>query len=373
MVFLGEVSEGRKNNFDFLRFWFASLVLFYHCYPLLQGSTARQSDSLARFAPMAAGSSVDFFFVISGFLVTASWLRSRTFGQYLQKRILRIYPAFAAASLFCAFLIGPLGSAPPGYYWSHFHFVKFILYLALLPADVVGPDMAHMFVNLPYSHVIDGSFWTLRYEFELYLLVAALGSFGLYRRPLGRRIVLLLFVLLFALYALSGLTAHPLIPDREIPWVGSPLKWLRLATCFLSGMLFYLYRDRIRISLPLFAAALAAFFLLTLKPAWFSLAVPILGAYVLFSFAFQPSLKLQNFARHGDFSYGMYLYAFPIQQIAVQYWGQDLTPLRLFLIAFPLTLLCAVLSWHLVEAPCLALKNLALKNGKQDDKSKSFP
>jgi peptidoglycan/LPS O-acetylase OafA/YrhL len=366
-VFLGEVSEGRKNNFDFLRFWFASLVLFYHCYPLLQGSTARQGDPLARIAPMAAGSSVDFFFVISGFLVTASWLRSRTFGQYLRKRILRIYPAFIAASFFCAFLIGPLSSIPPGYYWPHFQFVKFALYLALLPADVVGPDMAHVFVNLPYSHVIDGSFWTLRYEFELYLVTAALGSFGLFRHSSGRRIVMLLFVMLFALYALSGLTSHLLIVDREVPWVGSPMKWLRLATCFLSGMLFYLYRDRIHISSLLFAAALAAFFLLGLKPSWFSLAVPVLGAYVLFSFAFQPSIKLQNFARYGDFSYGMYLYAFPIQQVLVQYWEPDLTPLRLFLIAFPLTLLCAVLSWHLIEAPCLALKN-----GKQDDRTKSL-
>jgi peptidoglycan/LPS O-acetylase OafA/YrhL len=366
-MLLGEVSEGRENNFDFLRFWFASLVLFYHCYPLLQGSMARQSDPLARIAPVAAGSSVDFFFVISGFLVTASWLRSRTFGQYLRKRILRIYPAFVVVSFFCAFLIGPLGSAPPGYYWLHFHFVKFALYLALLPADVVGPDMSHVFVNLPYPSVIDGSFWTLRYEFELYLVAAALGSFGLFRRPPGRQIVLLLFVMLFVLSAFSGLTAHTFIPDREIPWVGSPLKWLRLATCFLSGMLFYLYRDRIRISPPLFAAAFTAFCLLGLKPSWFTLAVPILGAYVLFSFAFQPSIKLQNFARYGDFSYGMYLYAFPIQQVLVQYWEPDLTPLRLFLIAFPLTLLCAVLSWHLIEAPCLALKN-----GKQDDRTKSL-
>lgn len=93
-VSLGAVSEGRDNNFDFLRFGCASLVLFYHCYALL-GSVVRPQDFLAHIAPGAAESSVDFFFVISGFLVTASWLHSRTFGQYLRKRALRIYPAFS--------------------------------------------------------------------------------------------------------------------------------------------------------------------------------------------------------------------------------------------------------------------------------------
>lgn len=355
-MLLGEVSEGRDNNFDFLRFWFASLVLFYHCYPLLQGNTPRSGDLLTRIAPMAAESSVDGFFIISGFLVTASWIRSPTFGQYLRKRVLRIYPAFIAASFFCAFLVGPLGNAFPADYWRHFHFVKFLLYLALLPADVVGPDMAQVFVHLPFPHVIDGSFWTLRYEFELYLLTAALGILGLYRLKWGRWTVTGLFAVVFALYAWSELSAHPLLLDREIPWLGSPLNWLRLASCFLAGMLFYLWRDRISISSSLFGPAMLLFFWFGLTASWFSLVVPVLGAYLLFSFAFHPWIKLQKFARYGDFSYGLYLYAFPIQQTLVLYFGPHLTPQRLFLLAFPLTLLCAILSWHLVEKPCLALK-----------------
>ena len=357
MVSLGEASKGRENNFDFLRFLFAAFVLFYHCFPLLLGNAGQPNGLLMRLAPRAAESGVDGFFIISGFLVTASYLRSRTFGRYLRKRVLRIYPAFIAASFFCAFLIGPLGSASPADYWTHFHWVKFLRYLPLLPADVVGPDMALMFRRLPYPSVIDGSFWTLRYEFALYLLTAALGSLGLLRHKWGRGAVLTVFILLFAVYAVSRLASPALLPNREIPWLGSPLKWLRLVPCFLAGMLFYLWRDRVSLSSSLFGPALLLIFLCGLPSPWFSVALPTVGAYLLFAFAFHPSLKLHRFARYGDFSYGLYLYAFPIQQTLTQYFGPHLTPFRLFLAAFPLTLLCAVLSWHLIEKPCLAWKS----------------
>ncbi len=102
--------DHRLNNFDFLRFLFASLVLFYHSFPLLLGVGQGQAYFGEGFAGLAGGGSVDFFFVISGFLVTASWVRTPSFRPYLTKRVLRIYPGFLLAMLFCAFVAGPLGA-----------------------------------------------------------------------------------------------------------------------------------------------------------------------------------------------------------------------------------------------------------------------
>ena len=238
-------ADSRLNNFDFLRFLFATLVLSYHCFGLLPNGRARDgAGRQSGWRHWRAGGSVDFFFVISGFLVTMSRQRSAGVWSFLKKRALRIYPGFFLASAACAFIAGPLGADSAASYWHHFRFLKFALYLFLLPADVVGPDMAHVFTRLPFRGVIDGSFWTLRYEFEMYLLTAALGSLGLLRR--GRTVwVAASFLLLYALFAVSQAAHLILVPDAEIPWVGNPAAWLRLSVCFLSGMTFYLYRDRI--------------------------------------------------------------------------------------------------------------------------------
>ncbi len=345
--------DSRRNNFDFLRFVFATLVLLCHCAPLLGGPDA--AGAAALWAQWAAGAAVDFFFVISGFLVTASWRRDPRLGPYLRKRTLRIYPAFLLASAFCAFVVGPLGADNTAAYWRGFHGLKFALYLFLLPADVVGPDRTGLFAHQPYPGVLDGSFWTLRYEFELYLLVAAFGLLGLFR-PRARLGVALLFALLSLVYAVSQVTGWAVVPDREFAWAGSPARWLRLLVCFLSGMTVCLWRDRLPFSRLGLGVSLGVLALAAGMGEGLDAALPLFGAYALFYAAFAPGLRLQGFACYGDFSYGVYLFAFPIQQLLVRDFGPHLTPGRLFLAAFALTLACAALSWHLVEKPALAWK-----------------
>ena len=348
-------AEGRRNNFDFLRFVLASLVLLYHCFALLPPGGPGRGGTAERAATLAGGAGVDFFFVISGFLVTMSRQRSPGVWPFLRRRALRIYPGFFLASAACALLVGPLGADSASLYWHHFRLLKFALYLFLLPADVVGPDVAHVFTRLPYPKVMDGSFWTLRYEFEMYLLTAALGAAGLLLR--GREVwVGALFVLLYCLLAVSQVTSLMPVPAAELPWVGSPSAWLRLSACYLSGAAFCLYRDRVPSSPALLGLSLLVLLAAARRDEWFSAALPLFGSYALFSFAFQPRVRLQGLARWGDFSYGMYLYAFPIQQLLIQSAGAHLTPALLFAAAFPPTLACAAVSWHLVERPCLGMR-----------------
>ncbi|MGI4791709.1 MAG: acyltransferase family protein [Janthinobacterium lividum] len=346
---LAGVENDRSNNFDFLRFVMASLVLSYHCYPLLYGGAAARGGKLEEAASLAAGAAVDFFFVISGFLVTQSWLRTPQAGQFLKKRLLRIYPAFILVSLFCALVIGPLGAANATEYFRSIHPAGFVVYMLLL----VGPYLPPVFLHLPFSGQVDGSFWTLRYEFECYLIVMLLGLLGLLRHP---AFVLACF-LAAALVTLSAILGHPLpIPDRDMHLIGNPIQWCRLALCFLSGMTFLLYRDKIPYSRPLLIIALAGIGLGADFGNWWGLAVPTFGAYLLFWTAFRPVSALAHFAKHGDFSYGVYLFAYPVQQTLICYFQPHLTPSRLLCLAYPMTLLLAVLSWHFVEKPALRFK-----------------
>ncbi len=349
---LGQVEDDRRNNFDFLRFLMASLVLFYHCFALLGGAAKFHSEALDSAAGLGAGAAVSFFFVISGFLVTQSWRRTPQAGPFLKKRVLRIYPAFIFASLFCALVVGPLGAANAADYFRHFHPLGFAAYMLLLVGPYLPPTLPHV----PYAGQVNNSFWTLRYEFECYLLVLVLGLAGLLRRP---AFVLACFGLAVAV-TLAQCLGHGLpIPDRDLHLVGNPIYWPRFAVCFLSGMTFLLYRDRISYALPWLLLALLALGAAAVCSRWWDLAVPTAGAYLLFWIAYRPIPKLAHFAKHGDLSYGVYLFAFPVQQMLVCWFQPHLTPLGLFFSAFPITLLLAAVSWHFVEKPCLRLKKRA--------------
>jgi peptidoglycan/LPS O-acetylase OafA/YrhL len=191
---------------------------------------------------------------------------------------------------------------------------------------------------------MDGSLWTIQYEFRCYLLIMALGMLRLLR---FRTTVALLFVL-----ATVGYTMGWSLPDNV--WVkrvagGVGPEVFRFLSFYLAGTTFYVLRDYISNRTVLAAASAIAvagsFFYLPAMPA----ALAICGTYLIFWFAFTKYVPLSHFAKYGDFSYGIYLYAFPIQQIIVATFGARMSPLKFFLMAMPCTVLAGVLSWYAVE------------------------
>jgi peptidoglycan/LPS O-acetylase OafA/YrhL len=348
---LGELAQGRKNNFDFLRVALAALVILSHSFPLLWGSNLHEPFMRATGGQITGGEfAVAGFFILSGFLITGSCVRSRGLADYFRRRVLRIYPGFWVACLFCALVVGPIGSASTAAYWRAFSPLR--LFLDLLNLREYKSPLA--FASNPV-HAINGSLWSIRYEFFCYIGVALLWLVGALRR---RFFVAAAFAASLLIYA-AQVELRLKIPGGSLTWlIGLPDYWPRLIACFLSGTVAYLYRERIPIRRAWVAASLAGLVVLALLPRLklLVLAVPLLGSYVLLYLAFAPSIKLHDFARRGDFSYGIYLYAFPIQQLIVAYGGRSLHPLALFTLALPLTVMCAWLSWHTVERPFLALK-----------------
>lgn len=355
-VTFGQLCDTRRNNFDFLRFFFASLVIFSHCYLLLRPDQvdvdplAQATDMKMSFGSLAVAG----FFAISGFLITQSWLRSRTVTDYLKKRVLRIYPGWIVALLFGVIALAPLLR-------SHHHL------------NLGSVATYRSFEQLLFRHsgqgqnlldlgAINGSTWTIPFEIMCYGLVAALGLLNLFHK---RILVLLLSAVLLVYINLPIQTLYktfgPTVPYLQIPYFDD-LRCLPLfVVYFLSGTLYFLFRDRIPQSPWLLAASVVLVGLtlghLPLAPLLFVI-LPTFGFYILFYLAFLPVGSLHNFARHGDLSYGVYLYAWPMQRILIaeQFRGSHLTPLTLFLAAWVLACGAAALSWRFVERPFLRLK-----------------
>jgi peptidoglycan/LPS O-acetylase OafA/YrhL len=334
-----EIASSRNNNFDFLRFALAVAVILAHCYPPGAGISIPLTH---RQWPIGSHA-VEGFFAISGCLITASWERSRGLGSFAWKRFLRIFPGWAVSLLVCVLVIGPLAGADLHTYFTNPRTWRFFQPLLLAPP--IG--LPGVFQHLAWKDTVNGPTWTIRFEVLCYCLVALL---GLTRILANRWAVLGLFTASVAAYTVLYFTAGDSLA-WQIPWIGDSAHLPRLAAFYLSGAAFYSFRHLIPRNRPLAAVmGLAAATLFH----WQSVVLPICGTYLLFYIATSRSLKLYHFGKRGDFSYGMYLYGFPVQQMIVYHFGYPSVPI-LFLSATAIALLVSMASWRFVEAPAMTL------------------
>jgi len=182
----------RSNNFDALRVAAATTVVFSHSFLIAAGNDHREPLVLLTGNQAVLGlAGVFVFFAISGFLVTQSWEETRAPLRYLAKRALRIFPGLIVALVVTAFVLAPLVTMLPlADYLHRPEPYRYVLWNTLLDTRVHELPRV-MFVDNPVGLEVNGSLWTLRYEFEMYLMVMALGLAGLLRVP----VLLALFAL----------------------------------------------------------------------------------------------------------------------------------------------------------------------------------
>ena len=331
--------DNRRNNLDAIRLSLAILVIFSHSFPLTRGTNATELLMRATRGQTTAGTiAVDLFFVISGFLITNSFLNSRSVFSYLKKRVYRIYPAFTMSMAVCALVAAPLSFAVSPYTGLGERLKDFFLQTLQLKEF----SYLHAFAANPFAGSINGATWTIPYEFWCYLWLAVLGITGVLRR---RIVVLILFGLSLSFCFLYALHDWHLANSFS----GSSQSWSKMAPPYLAGVVFYLYRNKMPHSNRWAAVAVLVLVASCFVPLSWDVCFPLAGAYLVLWFAFHPRIRLQNFGRFGDFSYGTYLYAFPIQQLIAQSARHSLSPYRMFVMATPLALTAAVLSWWGVE------------------------
>ena len=340
---LAELADaGRANNFDFIRFVAASLVILAHSFPVSYGTSHREilyrmSRGQTHFGSLA----VAVFFVISGFLITMSYEHSKGPFDFLVKRALRIFPGLVVVVVLSAFVLGALVTElPVREYFAHPQTYGY-LENALLRAFQTG--LPGVFLDLPLPVLVNGSLWTLWYEFLCYLAILALGVAQLLRPAV-----------------LLTLLAFALVGYRLVPPLAEYALYFKFFAFFAGGALAYLLRRRLTLTT---GSAVGSLVLLaiTMRVGGFNVAFAIAGSYLTLFVAFAPWLPATRFAKHGDFSYGLYLYAFPIQQIVSMLFLPNVSWWKNLLVAYPFALACAAASWHLVERPALSLKGRFLR------------
>ncbi len=329
----------QSNNLNAIRLLLAIMVILAHSFPLTYGGE-RNGDPLFLLSHEQTNVgwvAVDLFFFISGLLITASWLNCRSMNDYMRRRVLRIFPGYVVALIF-SFVIALIFSAQP---FSHCasRFGAVIKDIFSLGFDSCNGDW--IFANNPHPNISNGSLWTISREFTCYLLVAGIGLFGFFKH---RFLILVLFLAMFGYYALMLLKGQPsMLVDR------------RFFSLFLAGTAAWLWRDKIPLHFAFAVIALIIALVATQFSPWFIILTPIALAYLVLWFGYARPLKMFAWCNQTDLSYGVYLYAFPIQQMLVTLGIKN--PWLLFAAATALSFVAAFASWHWVEKVFLAMKS----------------
>jgi peptidoglycan/LPS O-acetylase OafA/YrhL len=284
--------------------------------------------------------SVMIFFSISGFFITRSFAGQASLARFLQARCLRLFPALIVVSVVTVLVAGFwLTTGPQTVFWAAApEYILRNITLFSLTYDLPGVFAANV-----YGPAINGSLWTLSYEVLCYLGVVVAGLAGLLTRPRLFALALTGFAVVYGFNMV-----HPMHTRID--------SLLMLALPFAIGTAFWVWRKVIPLSAPL-AVVLFGIAYLTRQTA---LLEPVLAmAYSMFVIGYAQSPVLAVYNRLGDYSYGTYVYAFPIQQLLASLG--IMSPLTNIALALPATLICAVLSWHLVEAPAMRLKPAVLR------------
>lgn len=328
-----------QNNFDFLRITAALLVLVSHQFAL----TGRPEPGIGSFHSIG-GLGVLIFFSISGYLVAQSWERDPAPGRFLARRVLRIWPGLLCVTALAALVLGPIVSTqPPQQYFADPQVRRFFasLYMSMQNRLPGVFDSYPAIANI--NNYVNGSLWTLPIEVRWYLGLMLLGMAGL----LNRR---------WPLLVLTAGLAFVVFGIVDVEHGGKRSSSFEFGAFFLLGSCLHFHRDALRRHrrTVLWALVLAGAVLLAIGHGYAALLVVLPPAVVAFGTASTPVIR--RFGRFGDVSYGLYIYAFPVQQTLILLFGRAWSLPALLLASVACTLVLAWLSWHLVERPALGLK-----------------
>ena len=340
-----DLLNGRDNNFNLIRFAAATLVIYSHCFSVSVAndhpwfSTGILTSDFGYIA-------VNIFFILSGFLVLKSWQTKTDFFLFTVARILRIVPAIIVLSIITAFFIGPIFTSKSltDYFTDPASWLYVPLTLTFLFDTAALPGM---FETVLEKGRINVPLWTLKYEILSYAALAILGAMSLFatRTRSLATLTIMAFVYLVIEFVFDWRDQLPMIDNAMRFWF-----------CFFLGAAFYVLRDRIEMSAPI-GMILAASAAISHNTVLFEIIGNVALAYGIFWLALVPTGMVRKFNRFGDYSYGLYIFAWPLQQIVVQLWP-ELTPHLVFTLVFPIVLFLAALSWHFVEKPCLSLRKV---------------
>jgi peptidoglycan/LPS O-acetylase OafA/YrhL len=324
---------------DLTRILLAMLVMLSHAPELTDGNRSRELLSRLTHTGLSFGTlGVRGFFLLSGYLITKSWLGDSVLPNYLRKRLLRIVPGYAVAAILSTLIVGWLAPGVPQFF--HHFTLKFPFSLLILSSPETPPVLPGQ-----SNALVDGALYTIGYEFLCYLLIPAAAFCGLLRRRgwlLG-----LTAVMLFVAFAPAFEHYFPFKPHFIIYRV-------TILAPFFVGACFYLFRDVIQFRR--WIALIAALLLVaaSFSPGTMDAAFIVFGGYLLF-YLFSLKIDALAWMRHvPDISYGVYVYGWPVEILWIYFHHGS--PWIAFAVSLLICLPLGWMSWHFIERPMLKLK-----------------
>jgi peptidoglycan/LPS O-acetylase OafA/YrhL len=300
-----------------------------------------QEEPLHQFGTTLGNVGVLVFFGVSGLLIRRSWEYDPSPRDFWAKRALRLLPALATVAVLTAFVLGPLVTSLSTtlYFASAETWIYSLRVTLLLP---FGAGLPGVFDDNLYAGAVNGPLWSLPVEVFAYLLLAVLGMTGL----LARRAVVTTIAVVGIGWAAWWVTVMS-------PAVGSAY----VLSAFALGAAAYSWRERIVLAWPAAAALLVLCVITGLAPTPVRVVVwTIASVYLCYWFAYALPRMGRFLTRFGDASYGVYIWAFPVQQTVVQAAGGDPSPWLVVAVSTPIVWLLAISSWRLIEGPALRHK-----------------
>jgi peptidoglycan/LPS O-acetylase OafA/YrhL len=340
----------QANNFDLLRILFAWFVIVSHSY-VLNGDGATDPLFVATNSTfLFSFIGVKGFFIISGYLIFKSMMVSTSIFEYLVKRVLRIFPALAVVliiTLVAVYFVYPTNLPP---FFSNKEVYAYFLGNVIL----FKPHffISGIFSGLP-SSAINGSLWTIEYEFFFYLFILFFFFIRSQKKQLiiALSVVVVLFLVVRLFFYDWTVQTHFFIPLEPLFDLGSYFLMGSLLSCFDFDNI---PAKNTIAAVLLMALAASVYFKVGHTVVYFTL--PFLVIYVG-----KQTSKVATWvhASIGDPSYGIYLYAFPLQQLLI-YWYRPST-LILFISSTIGAFIFGYLSWIFIEKKALALKQYFLE------------
>lgn len=323
----------------------ALCVLYSHQHALMG-----LPEPLVLNAHSLGGFAVLVFFSISGFLVAQSWQLDPNIWRFSVKRLLRIWPGLAVVILLAALVLGPsVSTLPLREYYTHPLISEYLLNLRFIVRDALPLQ----FTGSGIPGAVNGSLWTIPLELKCYAAMLLLGLVGALR---FKWLIPLLTLAAAAIYFYLFADMEALL--ARFQQTATTHFLIQFSLFFFSGVSFYVLgihrlSGLARLAAPALAIAAAVFAMLLGRPLlalWLAVPTLTLG----FGNASTPGVR--SAGRYGDLSYGIYIYAFPVQQTFIWLYKDSLSWWPLLAVSAAVTMLLAFLSWHLVENPALQFK-----------------
>jgi len=338
---IGNAFDSSRNSINIIRALAALCVIYGHSQAITGHGP---EDVFLKFIgyKFIGGVAVDVFFLLSGFLITASALNGKGLHYFIFSRILRIYPALIVCVLCTVFMIGPFLSIDGGYLSASQTYRYLWINATAYSTEYFLPGV---FSSL-HQQAVNGSLWSLPVEVRLYFFVAVLYFIGIYSQKYFFNCIFFFLMAVGFFYR-----------DLYFPLLG-PENHIHVAMMFLVGSFIWVNRLDIPID-PSILFVLLVFAASQRGLPGFAYSYALLLPYLVFYVAMGKWGTWFNSI--GDFSYGIYLYGWLCQQLVMQSFP-DISNTTLTLVSSMYAILCGAISWYLIEKPALALKRLLCAN-----------